>query len=153
MSKFITMRYLIHINIILIQLFALNTSAQTEVNKDSLSVLKSAIFNGGNKYLDFHEFIIKNIVYPETAINDIIDDKVFVQFCIDTVGLIKDIKIIKSLRNDLDNAVINAVKLSPSWTPATINGNPVSQCFTYPVHFKNDKKTIKHYMKKEDKKD
>jgi len=45
-----------------------------------------------------------------------------------------NIKILRSLREDFDEAVIEALKKSPQWTPATINNRPVSQRFTAPFY-------------------
>lgn len=123
------------------------TYAQTPPDSLKGQMHTMAKFNGDDTGKNFREFMLETIHYPETANFDFIDGKVFAQFQIDSSGLIVDIQIIQSLREDFDNEVIKAIRLSPRWTPATNNNKPVSQSYTYVARFFNDKKSVKKFKR------
>jgi TonB family protein len=81
----------------------------------------------------FSQFVLSVLKYPET--NKRLDGRVYAQFVIDTIGNITDIKILKSLRADYDQALIDAIKQSPRWTPATLEKNAVPYKMVYPIFF------------------
>jgi TonB family protein len=81
----------------------------------------------------FVEFVTWSLKYPETI--DRLEGEVRAQFIIDTMGDVTKIKIVKSLRPDYDQAVIEAIKKSPKWTAAIVNNKPVSTLMTIPFYF------------------
>ncbi len=84
----------------------------------------------------FRMWVQKNLVYPSEAIQNGIDGKFYVQFCINYKGDIVDI-IISSKANPVLAAEANRVlKLSPKWRPAKQGGQPVKQHFAIPLIFK-----------------
>src|SRR5258705_4461517 len=66
-------------------------------------------FNGGNKMLN--KLIADNIRFPAEDING----TVYVNFIITKDGSVCDPKIIKGLRQDLDDEALRVVKLMPQW--------------------------------------
>ena len=48
---------------------------------------------------------------------------------------VKDVKVMESVCEELDNLVVSLIEQSPKWEPATANGKPVSQCLTIPITF------------------
>jgi len=82
------------------------------------------------------EFIQNNIRYPESAKSDSVYGRVFVSFWIDTIGNTIDHKVIKGIRDDLDNEALRVTKLIVFEKPAMQKGKPVKISFTVPVEFK-----------------
>ncbi len=74
--------------------------------------------------------------YPEIAKHYWIQGKVFVQFTLDTVGSVVDIKVVKGAHGLLDNAALKMVQSIPKMTPAFQNGKPVKMLFTVPIVFR-----------------
>ena len=91
-------------------------------------------FPGGNKKLI--KFLQKNIKYPESAVIDKIEGKVVLRFTIDKSGIIRDIVVIESVREDLDNEAIRVIKKMPKWKPGEQNGISISVSYTYPIVFR-----------------
>ena len=94
-------------------------------------------FPGGENA--FKEYI-KNCPYPETAINNNIQGKVYIYFIIDTTGKPIDIKVVRGLEKTIDEAVLNYFMGMPTWRPGKQNKRLVPVQFTVPVAF--EKKAI-----------
>ena len=66
-----------------------------------------------------------------------IEGKVLVQFTIDEVGNIKDIKVLQGLLKELDNEAIRVIKLmSGKWNPGKQGGKAVKTTMVLPITFK-----------------
>lgn len=92
------------------------------------------IFNGSNNLIEFHSYLSQNIDLSGISQN-LVSGRVIVQFCVDSTGQTTDVRIIKSLRDDLDKAVVNAIKNSPKWIPGKKDGKPVKVLYTIPMDF------------------
>ncbi len=102
------------------------------VDYDSVDV--KPMFNGGTD-----KFIIKNIKYPSSAIEDDFQGVVIVKFYIDIDGTIKEPKIIRDDGcSDCAKEVIKVVNTFPKWIPAYSNGKAVKAYYTLPVTFRLD---------------
>lgn len=102
------------------------------VSYDSVDV--KPMFNGGTD-----KFIIKNIKFPSSAIEDEFQGVVIVKFYIDIDGTIKEPKIIRDDGcSDCAKEVIKVVKTFPKWIPAYSNGKAVKAYYTLPVTFRLD---------------
>ena len=126
--------------IFLVVLLVLSTSSflqaqnkeekKIEISDDDVS----PEFKGGDEARSM--FFSKNLKYPKKARKNSIEGKVIVQFIVDSLGRIRDIEIIKSLRKDCDDEVIRVVKLMPDWIPGKLMGKNVPVRFSLPVTFK-----------------
>ncbi len=56
-------------------------------------------------------------------------------FVVDKNGSIIDIDVLESLGYGLDEVAVKALKNSPRWRPAMLNGRPVKVAYTMPVLF------------------
>ena len=72
----------------------------------------------------------------ETAIKDQAQGRVIVQFTIGTDGAVRDVQLLRGVREDLDAEAIRVVSSSPKWEPGQQDGKPVPVSFTFPVVFK-----------------
>jgi TonB family protein len=91
-------------------------------------------FPGGDKAL--MEYIIANLVYPESAIKNKIEGRVIVRFVINSEGLVEDIAIQRSLDPACDREVIRLIENMPAWEPGKQSGKPVNVYYTLPILFK-----------------
>ncbi len=116
---------------------------QIDNNNDDelISFLEAApIFKG-----DLRGFIQNEIDYPLTAKIDSIEGKVFVEFWIDTLGITYNHKIVRGIREDVNNEALRVAKLIKFDKPALQIGKPIKVRYTVPVEFKltTTKKKIK----------
>ena len=82
------------------------------------------------------QYIAWNLHYPEKALKNKVEGKVFVQFVIDTTGKVVEPKVIKSVSPELDAEALRVVSGMPAWKPGMQRGKPVRVSFTLPVIFK-----------------
>ena len=93
-------------------------------------------FPGGDSAL--MRFISENVVYPEDAYKNHIEGKVIVQFLIDEAGKVTEVKVARSVNEELDREAVRVIKLLPDFTPAYnhIKHEPMKIWYTLPVIFK-----------------
>ena len=83
--------------------------------------------------------INKKVKYPEMALATGIEGKVYVEFIVDTEGDITNVKIKRSVHEDLDAEAIRAVKSLPKMVPGKQLDKAVNVRYTIPVYFKISK--------------
>ena len=91
-------------------------------------------FPGGDAALI--NFLNANIVYPQQAAQDKVEGKVVVQFTVKKTGKIDNVKVLRSVRKDLDDEAVRVVKMMPDFIPAKQNGEVADMPYTIPVSFK-----------------
>lgn len=104
-------------------------------DRPMISPQEPATFQGGD-VLSFRNWVIKNIHYPETAIQENIFGKVIVQFCVNKKGEVVDIELLRKIDPLIDNETIRVISASPRWNSAKQGGNPVKQLYVLPIEFK-----------------
>lgn len=111
-----------------------NPPVDVDKTFDMTQVTSQALFGGGSVE-NFRKWLSKHIDYPEDAIRSDLNGKVLLQFTVDKTGEIIDIKVIRGLHPAIDQAAVQALKRSPKWTAATINGKPVKVSYFLPISF------------------
>ena len=91
-------------------------------------------FPGGSAAL--HKFIADNLRYPEELAENCIQGRVIVDFCVDTLGRVRDPKIKRSLHPALDKEAIRVVGLLPDFKPGRHNGRKVNVRLSLPIIFR-----------------
>lgn len=110
-----------------------NTEPEDTEETPFARVDKKAEFPGGPDKLK--EYLSKNLSYPQIAMDEGIEGKVFVKFVVSSKGTIKDAKIIRSVDPALDAEALRVVNAMPAWTPAEQHKKPCASYFTLPVNF------------------
>ena len=82
---------------------------------------------------NFGRWLNLRLLYPAEAKED--DGTVLAQFTVGKDGKVKDIRILWSVSEPLDDIVAQQIAKSPSWTPAMKNGKPVETVLIQPVIF------------------
>ncbi|QNK63099.1 TonB family protein [Pedobacter sp. PAMC26386] len=111
-------------------------AAATEDNKvhavfETLEV--QPMFPGG--IAKFYAYLSKAIKYPEMAMENGVQGKVFVSFIIEKDGTLSDIKVEKKLGSGTDEEAIRVLKASPQWIAGVQNGNRVRVKYNIPISF------------------
>jgi protein TonB len=91
------------------------------------------------EFAGYRDYMTKNFNYPETAIDEGLEGKCYVDFVVDKTGKISGVKIhpggnVKGCP-ECDAEAIRVISKMPNWTPAKIGGKPVSSYFTQLVRF------------------
>lgn len=90
-------------------------------------------FPGGTDSLD--SFLKTNLTYPEKARLNHTQGRVYVGFMIDRNGKIKNLKILSSASEDLDNEALRVIGIMPDWKPGTAGGTPIDVQYILPIDF------------------
>lgn len=80
-------------------------------------------------------WISQHIIYPESAFNNSIEGKVYVQFFINTDGSVSDPKILRGVCPVLDEEAKRVVLSMPPWEPGYQKGKRVRVSYTLPINF------------------
>jgi protein TonB len=123
--------------LLLTLLFTTPALAQTDSVDDSPKFFNTIetmpAFPGGTDGM--MKVLRENLKYPESALKDGVSGKVLVGFVIDTLGNVGDVKIVRGVREDLDNEAMRVVKLLNGWTPGTQRGTKVKVAYNLPINF------------------
>lgn len=95
---------------------------------------KPAMFPGGDA--EFSKFIYGNLRYPEIARENEVQGRVILEFTIDKLGNLTDIRILRGFDKYCDQEAIRALKTSPKWFPAKQNGRTISYKLITSIVFK-----------------
>ena len=90
-------------------------------------------FPGGLEAL--MKYLGKNIKYPQMAIDNNIQGRVYCEFVVNKDGSIVEPKVIKSLDPSCDKEALRVIKAMPKWTPGRQGGKTVRVRYTVPVQF------------------
>lgn len=91
-------------------------------------------FPGGK--IGLQQYIANHLKYPEKAINDNIQGKVFVRFVVNDKGIVEQISVLNKVHPLLDKEALRIVNSLPKWQAGTQNGKAVKVCLTIPIVFK-----------------
>lgn len=118
-------------------------SVPKESDKDSVyrSVDVMPRFQGGEAAL--MKFIGDNLKYPESAVKNKIEGRVVIRFTITDLGKVSDIRVLRSLGTECDQAATAVVEAMPDWIPGKHDGKDVSVYYTLPIQYKLQKDTPK----------
>jgi periplasmic protein TonB len=117
---------------------AIGDTTKRETKEIFYKVDKIAEFPGGMGKL--YEYLAKNIKYPKDARKQGIEGKVFIEFVIDSTGVIRqnEVKIKKGIFESCDSEAIRLIKECPAWKPAYVSElrKSVPMRMVIPITFK-----------------
>lgn len=131
--------------------FALKENMDSKNQEQDVSEVKGELFfvveqmpkfQGSDDFTKFREYVASNLIYPEEAVKEGIEGKVFIQFVVDVDGEVKDAKILRSANPIIDKEALRTVSFSPTWEPGLQRGVKVPVQFTMPVVFKLSEKPL-----------
>lgn len=80
-------------------------------------------------------YLQTEIHYPEQALEDSLQGKVYVEFTVMKDGAIADAKVRRGVHPLLDAEALRAVMAMPHWVPGRLDGRLVKVRFTIPISF------------------
>jgi protein TonB len=80
-------------------------------------------------------YIAKNTIYPNIALENNIQGRVFIKFVVNPDGSVGIIEIMKGVDPMLDNEAVRVVGTLPKFRPGKQNGVPVHVWYSVPVNF------------------
>ena len=89
-------------------------------------------FNGVDAN-EFSKWVNSQLKYPEQAKKDGAQGRVLLQFIVDVDGAVRDVKVLRSVREDLDAEAVRVVSASPKWEPGTQDGKAVPVIYNFPI--------------------
>jgi TonB family protein len=90
-------------------------------------------FPGGEMAL--RQFIANNVKYPDDAMKNGIQGKVYVTFVVSKVGSVAGAKIARGVSPSLDAEALRVVNSLPKWEPGKQKGQTVNVSYTIPINF------------------
>ena len=98
-------------------------------------IYQHPIFEGGDANT-FSRWVNQQLRYPKKCHDEKIQGRVTVQFTVNEVGKVCDVKVLQGVCEELDNEALRVIKKSPLWTPARMeSGVAVPVSYTFPIMF------------------
>ena len=82
------------------------------------------------------DYLSANVKYPEAAKQAGISGRVTTIFVVGEDGVIRDVKVVRSVSPELDAEAIRVMSSMPKWKPGKQDGKPVPVRYTVPVNFR-----------------
>ena len=90
-------------------------------------------FPGGMTALE--SFLRQHVQYPGEAAKAKVQGRVFVNFVIDTLGQVGQVRVLKGLGYGCDEEAIRVLKFMPNWIPGQQRGKKVNVEYNLPILF------------------
>jgi TonB family protein len=112
-----------------------NAAAEKEIAPDEIFYVVEDMpeFPGGEVAL--RKEITNRIQYPDIAIKNEIQGKVFVSFVVAKNGKITNTKIARGVHPELDKEAVRVINSLPNWEPGKQKGEAVNVSYTVPINF------------------
>jgi len=81
------------------------------------------------------KFLSKNLKYPNMAIDEHVQGKVWVSFIVEKDGHLSNIVIERGLGFGTNEEALRVLKMAPAWKPGIQNGQPVRVRYELPINF------------------
>jgi len=106
----------------------------TETDEPFFLVEVMPSFKGGdlNK---FRDWVQRRTNYPQIAIDNKIQGKVFLTFIIETDGSVSNVTIVKGVDPIIDDEAVKAIQSSPKWSPGLQRGQSVRVRYSMSLNF------------------
>jgi protein TonB len=81
------------------------------------------------------KFLMKNMKYPDMAVDQHISGAVWVSFIVEADGKLSNFKILRGAGYGMDEEALRVLKMAPAWKPGIQNGQPVRVSYNIPIRF------------------
>ena len=116
---------------------------QTDANKPNMKPDKNGVYQICEQMPEFPggvealmDFVAKNVVYPQEAMDKEISGRVYVSFVIEKDGSVNEVKVMKGIGGGCDDEAVRVIKGMPKWKPGKQDGKPVRVSYMMPITFK-----------------
>jgi len=91
-------------------------------------------FPGGEAAL--YRFLSNQIRYPEDALRNKIEGKVYIRFVVQADGAITDVDVLRGIGYGCDQEALRVVQMMPRWVPGELGGTKVPVYSSLAIEFK-----------------
>jgi len=105
---------------------------------DFVSLTQQPSFPGGMD--KFYKYIAASVKYPEEALKNNVQGKVYLSYVVETSGKLTDIKVERGIGSGLDEEAVRILENSPKWDPGYDGNTPVRVKYNIPIGFTLDSK-------------
>ncbi len=102
-------------------------------NSANVQTSQQPQFPGGEQAM--MQYLSKSVKYPATAIKDKVGGLNVTTFVVDENGEILEVKMLKSIREDLDEESMRIIRSMPRWIPGFQNGKAVKVRYNIPMTY------------------
>ena len=85
-------------------------------DEERAEALELASPEGGRRA--FKQYLEKNLLYPQQAIENKVEGRVTIQFTVESTGLLSDFSVVKGIGFGCDEEVMRLVRQGPKWFPS-----------------------------------
>jgi protein TonB len=129
------MKFLLIMSVIFLCIVAFPANASAQAGQTPyVAVDEMPMFPGGDPAL--MKYIGSNLQYPASAIENNIQGKVIVRFCVAADGSINQITILKGIDQEIDKEAVRVVTKLPAFKPGKKDGVAVPVWYMVPINFK-----------------
>lgn len=128
---------------IFLSLFAIGAKAQTADTITDIWWGEEIMFGAPEQLPNFpggivemQNYIEKQLVYPQAAVEAGIEGRVFIGFWVMEDGSLDHFKVLQGLGYGCDEAALEVIKGMPRWSPAMNRGVPINYQYVIPIRFK-----------------
>jgi protein TonB len=91
-------------------------------------------FKGGdiNK---FREWVMKRTNYPQAAVDNRIEGKVYLTFIVEIDGTVSNVTVVRGVDPLIDKEAVRTIQSSPKWSPGLQRGQPVRVRYSMSLSF------------------
>jgi protein TonB len=91
-------------------------------------------FKGGdiNK---FREWVMRRTNYPQAAVDNRIQGRVYLTFIVETDGTVSNVIVVKGVDPLIDKEAVRTIESSPKWSPGLQRGQPVRVRYSMSLSF------------------
>lgn len=98
-------------------------------------------FPGGEQAM--FDFIRRHVKYPESAVKNKVEGKVYVKFTVKADGSLTQFSVVRSVDPDLDAEALRVCEAMPNWIPGFQNGKNVNTHVIVPIIFRLQPQKVK----------
>ena len=119
-----------------VTLMAQEVDSKTETQEEEVYSIVETMpsFPGGQTALN--AYIQENLKYPQSALEDGIQGRVYVNFVVEKDGLISNVKVNRGIGGGCDEEAVRVVKAMPRWVPGVQRDQTVRVSYMMPIVFK-----------------
>ncbi len=93
------------------------------------------LFRGQPAEDGFRRWVQENLRPPKEVYEQGFQGKVVVEFDVDEIGDVKNVRVMRSVHPLLDAEAVRVISSSPQWEPGKFCGNPVKVRYLHPIVF------------------
>lgn len=110
------------------------TTGNSPIEEEIFTVVeRPPIFPGGA--VELKDYLQQNLRYPEIALINKVEGKVFVSFTVTNEGSIQDVNVLKGPGYGTNEEAVRLVQTMPSWNPGKQSGRLVNVKYTMAIPF------------------